>query len=288
MRRSTSAFADGGTGGQHQPQRCTLRRVAARGQLSLQVGGIDQQRARRLQQRAAVPVQGQATADAVEQRGAEMCLQLLQGGAAGRLRERDGLARSGGAAVVSDGDEDLQLAQGARWRHHFRPAPVMNAPALSPWSLPALRQRWQPRLPGLLLVGLIAAASLYLAELPWLQAHGLSALTVAIVAGIVVGNTLYPRLAPSSAAGVGFSKHWLLRAGIVLYGLRLTFQDIGHVGVAGVLMDVLVVASTFGLACWLGVRLGYLAMYLAGWGALRSLVWAISVGFVIASLFSGV
>ena len=40
----------------------------------------------------------------------------------------------------------------------------------------------------------------------------------------------------------------------MLYGLRLTFQDIGHVGVAGVLMDVLVVASTFGLACWLGMR----------------------------------
>ena len=130
---------------------------------------------------------------------------------------------------------------------HERPCPL-------PWTLPALRQRWQPRLPGLLLVGLIAAASLYLAELPWLQAHGLSALTVAIVAGIVIGNTFYPRLAPSSAAGVGFSKHWLLRAGIVLYGLRLTFQDIGHVGVSGVLMDVLVVASTFGLACWLGVR----------------------------------
>ncbi|KAG1387008.1 hypothetical protein G6F59_016597 [Rhizopus arrhizus] len=80
--------------------------------LSLQVGGIDQQRARRLQQRAAVPVPGQATADAVALRGAELCRQLLQGGAAGRLRERDGLARSGGAAVVSDGDEDLQLAQG--------------------------------------------------------------------------------------------------------------------------------------------------------------------------------
>ncbi|MNT96687.1 MAPEG family protein [compost metagenome] len=42
------------------------------------------------------------------------------------------------------------------------------------------------------------------------------------------------------------------------------------------------------MACWLGVRLGYLAMYLANWGALRSLVWAISVGFVIAILFSGV
>lgn len=42
------------------------------------------------------------------------------------------------------------------------------------------------------------------------------------------------------------------------------------------------------MACWLGVRLGYLAMYLAGWGALRSLVWAISVGFIIAILFAGV
>src|SRR5690606_6967725 len=63
-----------------------------------------------------------------------------------------------------------------------------------------------------------------------------------------------PRLAPASAAGVGFARHWLLRAGIVLYGLRLTFQDIGRVGTAGVLIDVLVVATTFGLACGLGMR----------------------------------
>jgi hypothetical protein len=110
--RRQQVVADGGTGGQHQPQRCALRRVAAGGQLPLQVGGVDQQGARRLQQRAAVPVQGQAAADAVEQRGAEVRLQLLQGGAAGRLRERDGLAGGGGAAMVGDGDEDLQLAQG--------------------------------------------------------------------------------------------------------------------------------------------------------------------------------
>ncbi len=86
-----------------------------------------------------------------------------------------------------------------------------------------------------------------------MQAHGLSALTVAIVAGIVVGNTFYAAGAEQRGR-CRLLKHWLLRAGIVLYGLRLTFQDIGHVGVSGVLMDVLVVASTFGLACWLGVR----------------------------------
>ena len=42
------------------------------------------------------------------------------------------------------------------------------------------------------------------------------------------------------------------------------------------------------MACWLGTRLGYVAMYLANWGALRSLVWTAGVGFVIAILFAGV
>ncbi len=40
----------------------------------------------------------------------------------------------------------------------------------------------------------------------------------------------------------------------MLYGLRLTFQDIGQVGWAGVALDALVLASTFGLACILGLR----------------------------------
>ncbi len=84
--RRQQVVADGGTGGQHQPQRRALPRIAAGGQLPLQVGGVDQQRAGRLQQRAAVAVQGQAAADAVEQRGTEVCLQFLQRSTAGRLR----------------------------------------------------------------------------------------------------------------------------------------------------------------------------------------------------------
>ncbi|MNV14922.1 hypothetical protein D3C71_1056210 [compost metagenome] len=119
---------------------------------------------------------------------------------------------------------------------------------------PTTAQRWRGRLPGLLLTGAVAAAAMGLAPLPWLQTHGISALTLAIVLGIAVGNTVYPRLAAPAGAGVGFSKHWLLRAGIVLYGLRLTFQDIGQVGVGGVLIDALVLTSTFALAWWAGTR----------------------------------
>ena len=64
------------------------------------------------------------------------------------------------------------------------------------------------------------------ARQPLLAGSGLSALTLAICLGLVIGNTVYPRLAPACHGGVGLAKQRLLRAGIVLYGLRLTFQAV--------------------------------------------------------------
>jgi len=113
---------------------------------------------------------------------------------------------------------------------------------------------WRQRLPGLLGVAILAPAAMAVAELPWLKGHGLSALTVAIVLGMVIGNTVYPQMAGVAAPGVLFSKQVLLRAGIILYGLRLTFQDIAKVGIAGVAIDALVLASTFALSWWVGTR----------------------------------
>jgi uncharacterized integral membrane protein (TIGR00698 family) len=116
------------------------------------------------------------------------------------------------------------------------------------------RQRVTRFVPGLALAGAVAAASIELGKLGWLQANGISALTLAIVLGTVLGNTVYPRIALASAAGVTFSKQNLLRLGIILYGLRLTFQDIGHVGLAGVVIDASVLCSTFALSWFLGTR----------------------------------
>jgi uncharacterized integral membrane protein (TIGR00698 family) len=109
-------------------------------------------------------------------------------------------------------------------------------------------------LPGLLLSALLAAVSIRLGAIGWLQSHGMSALTVAIVLGILLGNTVYPRIAATSGAGVAFSKQTLLRAGVILYGLRLTLHDIGQVGTTGVLIDALLLSSTFALALLLGTR----------------------------------
>lgn len=110
--------------------------------------------------------------------------------------------------------------------------------------------------PGLILAACLGLVSMFLGARPWFMSHGFSALTVAIVLGIALGNTVYARVAPAAGAGVNFSRQTLLRAGVVLYGLRLTLHDIGHVGLAGVIIDALVILSTFGLAQLLGRLLG--------------------------------
>src|SRR5215469_12389884 len=101
---------------------------------------------------------------------------------------------------------------------------------------------------GLALLGISAA------RIPAVQHYGLSALTLAIVLGIAAGNTFFPWIAAHTATGVDFSKSILLRIGIVLFGLRITFQDIAAVGWAGVIIDALVVAATFVIAVQLGTR----------------------------------
>jgi uncharacterized integral membrane protein (TIGR00698 family) len=104
------------------------------------------------------------------------------------------------------------------------------------------------------LAGLIAAAGIAIAKVPAVSHLGISALTLAIVLGIALGNTVFPRIAPFSAEGVDFAKARLLRLGIILYGFHITFQDIAQIGWAGVLIDVLVIGATFTLAVQLGTR----------------------------------
>jgi len=126
--------------------------------------------------------------------------------------------------------------------------------SLSTTNTTSFSDRYGRLLPGLLLSGIIAWGAIALGKLAWMQSHGMSALTLAIMLGIVLGNSVYGRLAPTCGAGVAFSKQTLLRLGIILYGFRLTFQDIGQVGLAGIAIDALVLASTFGLAMFLGTR----------------------------------
>ena len=109
--------------------------------------------------------------------------------------------------------------------------------------------RW---LPGLLLTGVLTALAIYVGDIPWFSSMGLGALTLAILFGIIIGNTLYPVAKPYSDEGVKFAKHYLLRTGIILYGFRLTFQQIADVGATGLIIDAIMLTSTFLIAMWIG------------------------------------
>jgi len=90
--------------------------------------------------------------------------------------------------------------------------------------------------------------------LPLLQAWSLGALTLAIGLGMVLGHVPWLQGAGATrwAAGVQLAKGPVLRAGIVLYGLRLSVQDITALGWGAVALDVFILSSTVALAWALG------------------------------------
>eukprot|EP00961_Rhodomonas_salina_P220131 2976101-Rhodomonas_salina.1 len=59
-----------------------------------------------------------------------------------------------------------------------------------------------------------------------------------------------------TAVGMSFAKRRLLRAGIILYGAKITFAKILGIGLAGLLTDLYVVSSTLLLSFCLGKALG--------------------------------
>lgn len=107
---------------------------------------------------------------------------------------------------------------------------------------------WQ----GLVLTGAIAAAAFGLHNLPGFGI--LSPLILAILIGMTVHNLVgTPAVAKP---GVAFSLKKLLRAGIVLLGLQLTFAQVAAVGWIGVGVIVGTLVATFAFTKWLGSRLG--------------------------------
>ncbi len=128
-----------------------------------------------------------------------------------------------------------------------------HPPASLPARLPA-RNRGLALWWGLLLTAAIGGLAYWCASLSSMQGLGLSALTLAIILGMLAGNTIFPALAAHTGSGVDFCKNRLLRAGIILFGFRLTLQDAAAVGFGGILLDALVIISVFSLAMVLGHR----------------------------------
>ncbi|MEI8625938.1 YeiH family protein [Pseudoalteromonas sp. B137] len=107
---------------------------------------------------------------------------------------------------------------------------------------------------GMLLVIVLAGVAIALSKLPIMQTAQFSSLTIGIVVGIIVGNSVFSRIATRTDVGVDYAKSILLKAGIILFGFRITFAQVAGVGWSGLLTDIVMLSGTFILAIQLGKR----------------------------------
>ena len=112
----------------------------------------------------------------------------------------------------------------------------------------------QGTLMGIGFVALIATISTLISQFDAVQALGISPLVVGIVIGIVFANTLHSKMPSSWETGITFSAKKILRFAIVFYGFRITFQQIGEVGLEGFMVSLIMLGSTFLLGTWLGTK----------------------------------
>lgn len=105
---------------------------------------------------------------------------------------------------------------------------------------------------GVLLIALFSFSAFYIAEFQFVKDLSFSPLIVGILLGMLYANSLRNHLPETWVPGILFCTKQVLRAGIVLYGFRLTFQSVVAIGLPAILIDVLIVASTIGLGIWAG------------------------------------
>ncbi|MDO6459601.1 putative sulfate exporter family transporter [Granulosicoccaceae sp. 1_MG-2023] len=108
------------------------------------------------------------------------------------------------------------------------------------------------RFPGLLLSAGIATAALGLSQFALFSTLG--PLTLAMLLGLLLGQRVSADLRHRTGPGTAVAKTQLLRLGIILYGLRIGFDDLLHVGTPALLTDAIVVLGVFSLAGWVGTR----------------------------------
>ena len=110
-------------------------------------------------------------------------------------------------------------------------------------------------LPGLAFAALIASVAFFVEYVVKNNTPVIiSPLVIAVVLGALISNTgMFPE---KSRAGLSFAARNLLRLGIVVLGLQLSFSQVRELGAPGLALVVVVVAVTFVGTQWLGKKMG--------------------------------
>lgn len=107
-----------------------------------------------------------------------------------------------------------------------------------------LTEKRSSMLHGVLLIALFSCAAFYIGGADFFKQLSFSPMIIGIILGMLYANSLRNHLPETWVPGIQFCSKKLLRLGIILYGFRLTFQDVVAVGAAGIVIDCIVVAVT--------------------------------------------
>ena len=107
---------------------------------------------------------------------------------------------------------------------------------------------------GILLIVLFSFSAFYIAEFQFVKNLSFSPLIVGIILGMLYANSLRNKLPETWVPGIKFCSKTVLRTGVVLYGFKLTFQQVAEIGLPAITVDAIIVAGTI----FLGILLGKL------------------------------
>ena len=107
---------------------------------------------------------------------------------------------------------------------------------------------------GTLFIMAVAGISTYAAKLEVFTSLRIGAVVIGILLGGLIGNTVRETMPTSWNPGITFSAKKILRLAIILYGFRITFGQIAAVGMEGVLVDLIMLASTLFLGIFIGTK----------------------------------
>ncbi len=107
-----------------------------------------------------------------------------------------------------------------------------------------LSEKRSSMLHGVLLITLFSCAAFYIGDMAFVKSLSFSPMIVGIILGMLYANSLRNNLPETWVPGIQFCSKRILRIGIILYGFRLTFQNVVEVGIPAICIDAIIVAVT--------------------------------------------
>ncbi len=97
---------------------------------------------------------------------------------------------------------------------------------------------------GILLIVLFSFSAFYISDFDFVRKLSLSPLIVGVILGMLYANSLRNKLPQTWVPGIQFCTKQVLRLGVVLYGFRLTFQQVAEIGLPAIAADLVIVCGT--------------------------------------------